>query len=111
MVILNEYLTRRYSLTFTNKSLRFSFELIFDPNFGDPLKWVESGKEASNKLYYMYWLFGSEEDTENTSLCFLITLYTCIFKKVSLLFDFLTNCVAVPTRKEALYQAKLLLVL
>lgn len=111
MVILNEYLPRRYSLTFTNKSLRFSFELIFDSNFGDPLKWVESGKEASNKLYYMYWLFGSEEDTENTSLCFLITLYTCIFKKVSLLFDFLTNCVAVPTRKEALYQAKLLLVL
>lgn len=111
MVILNEYLPRRYSLTFTNKSLRFSFELIFDSNFGDPLKWVESGKEASNKLYYMYWLFGSEEDTENTSICFLITLYTCIFKKVSLLFDFLTNCVAVPTRKEALYQAKLLLVL
>lgn len=111
MVILNEYLPRRYSLTFTNKSLRFSFELIFDSNFGDPLKWVESGKEASNKLYYMYWLFGSEEDTENTSLCFLITLYTCIFKKVSLLFDFLTNCVAVPTRKEAFYQAKLLLVL
>lgn len=111
MVILNEYLPRRYSLTFTNKSLRFSFELIFDPNFGDPLKWIESGKEASNKLYYMYWLFGSEEDTKNTPLCLLITLYTCIFEKVSLLFDFLTNCMTVPTRKEALYQVKLLLAL
>lgn len=77
--------------------------MIFDSNFGDPLKWIESGGDTLNKALnkFYHWLFGSEETRQVASFLkfiegegakkrlgggnsMLISFFICKFEKKSL---------------------------